>query len=430
MSGTAEVNQQREVDGSTGLAVRWDHRQTFDMATSLNLSFNYASNTTVLKDNALDPLQNTQQITSQLNFSKRYGWGTLTPGRQPATGSLTSDNVQQLLPAVTLSPVPIAIGADLTWSPGLSFTNNINTDAPAGTLLQVSAAGGVDTIALTSDSRVTAFNFDTPIRLGSFNWSNSLQVTDQTTTGRESVTFSVDDPSTPDPTDSVTVNQVFTGSFQSSLDWDTGITLPVLFRGSWKVQPSVGIANAAAGQPFMIRNRNTNGDWVQQGKRFRFGASASPTLFGFYPGIGPISRIRHSFSPVINYNYEPAADVSEEFARAIAGPGRPVELRSAARQQLTVGLSQAFEGKEKSATGDTTSAERAEDPTAQHQHQRRHLRLRAGQGAGAERLGHRRDHQLVPERPRSRVQPEPHARPVRGRRRNRQRAASRRFFRA
>jgi lipopolysaccharide transport LptD-like protein len=95
---------------------------------------------------------------------------------------------------------------------------------------------------------------------------------------------------------------------------------------------------------------------VQQGKRFRFGASASPTLFGFYPGIGPISRIRHSFSPIVTYNYEPAADVSEEFARAIARPGQPVELRSAARQQLTVGLSQVFEGKEKSTGGDTTQA--------------------------------------------------------------------------
>jgi sec-independent protein translocase protein TatC len=354
MTGSAGVNQQREVDGSTGLAVRWDHRQTFDMATSLNLSFNYASNTTVIKNNALDPLQNTQQITSQLNFSKRYGWGTLTLGGNRRQ-DLSSGNVQQLLPAITLSPVPLAIGSDLTWSPGLSFTNNINSDAPAGTLVQITP-GGLDTIPLTTDSRVTAFNFDTPVRFGSFNWSNSLQVTDQTTTGRESITFKVDDPTTPDPTDSVTVNQTFTGSFQSALDWDTGITLPVLFRGSWKVQPSVGIANAAAGQPFMIRNRNTNGDWVQQGKRFRFGASASPTLFGFYPGIGPISRIRHSFSPIVTYNYEPAANVSEEFARAITRPGQPVELRSAARQQLTVGLSQVFEGKEKSTGGDTAQA--------------------------------------------------------------------------
>ena len=53
----------------------------------------------------------------------------------------------------------------------------------------------------------------------------------------------------------------------------------------------------------------------------------------FFPGIGPLSRIRHSFSPVITWNYQPAADVPEEFARAIALPGQPVELRSDAQQQ-------------------------------------------------------------------------------------------------
>jgi hypothetical protein len=103
--------------------VRWDHRQTFDLSTSLNLNLNYASNTRVVRQNAIDPLQNTQQITSSLNFSKRYGWGTLTLGGNRRQ-NLSDGSVQQLLPAVTLSPVPIALGADITWSPGLSFTNN------------------------------------------------------------------------------------------------------------------------------------------------------------------------------------------------------------------------------------------------------------------------------------------------------------------
>jgi hypothetical protein len=355
LSGTLGFNEQREIGGSTGLAVRWDHRQTFDVSTSLNLNFNYASNTRVVRDNALDPLQNTQQITSSLNFSKQYGWGTLTLGGNRRQ-DLSNRNVQQLLPAITLSPVPIALGGDITWSPGLSFTNNTDTRAPLGTLLQVNTAGGLDTIALTADRRTTALSFETPIRFGSFNWSNSLRATDEENTGRETATFRTDDPSTPDPTDSITVNQVFGGSFQSTLDWDTGINLPVLFRGSWKLQPSLGIANAAAGQPFMLRNRATGGDWVRQGKRFRLGLSSSPTLFGFFPGIGPISRIRHSISPVITYGYEPAADVPEEFALAITRPGAPVELRSNARQQLSVALSQTFEGKPRPTGADTAAA--------------------------------------------------------------------------
>jgi LptD protein len=360
LSGTLGFNEQREfardgAGGGSSMAVRWDHRQTFDLSTSLNLNLNYASSTRIIRQNAVDPLQNTQQITSSLNFSKRYGWGTLTLGGNRRQ-SLSDGSVQQLLPAVTLSPVPLALGADITWSPGLSFTNNTTSSTRLDSLLVVLPLGGLDTIAQSGSSRTTALSFQTPIRFGSFNWSNSVQVTDATTTGRDSVRFRVDDPSTADPNDSVLVSRTFPGRFESTLDWDTGINLPVLFRGSWKLQPVLGIANVAAGQPFALRNRNTNGDWVRQGKRPRFGVSSSPTLFGFFPGIGPLSRIRHSLSPIITYNYEPAADVPEEFARAIAAQGQAVDLRGSARQLLSVSLSQTFEGKRRPPSGDTTEA--------------------------------------------------------------------------
>jgi LptD protein len=140
------------------------------------------------------------------------------------------------------------------------------------------------------------------------------------------------------------------------LDWDTGINLPVLFRGSWKLQPTVGISNATSGA-FAIRNRSTNGSWVQQGKRFSFGATASPTLFAFFPGIGPLSRIRHSLSPVVTWSYEPAADIPEEYARAVVEPGQPVQLRSDASQRVNLSLSQTFEGKRRPPRGDTASVD-------------------------------------------------------------------------
>jgi Tat protein translocase TatC len=359
VSGTVGFNEQRQVGGGSGLTFRWDHRQQFNLSTSLTFNVNYASNTAVIRGNAIDPLQNTQQITSSLNYSKRFSWATLTLGGNRRQ-SLTDGSVQQLLPAVTLSPVPIAIGSDITWSPGLSFTNNTTKNPLVDTLLRALPGGLFDTLALDASTRVTALSFDTPLRFGAFNWQNSVEVQDQQDRGASEVSFLVDDPSTADPTDSVRVRQTFLSDFRSSIDWDTGINLPVLFRGSWKLQPSVGMGNAAAGQPFAIRNRNTNGSFVRQGKRFRFGATASPTLFAFFPGIGPLSRIRHSFSPVISWNYQPAADVPEEFARAIALPGQAIALRSDAQQQVTVSLSQAFEGKYRSRKGDTTATEGAE----------------------------------------------------------------------
>jgi Tat protein translocase TatC len=358
MSGAVGFNEQRQVGGGSGLTFRWDHRQQFSLSTSLTFNVNYASNTAVIRGNAIDPLQNTQQITSSLNYSKRFGWGTLTLGGNRRQ-SLTDGSVQQLLPAVTLSPVPIALGSNVTWSPGLSFTNNTSKMPGADTLLRTLPGGAFDTLALDVTSRVTALSFDTPIRFGGFNWQNSVQVDDRHSVGAEVVSFLADDPSTPDPTDSVRVRQTFLSDFQSSVDWDTGINLPVLFRGSWKLQPVVGMGNATSG-PFAIRNRNTNGSFVRQGKRFRFGATASPTLFAFFPGVGPLGRIRHSVSPVITWNYQPAADVPEAYARAIAQPGQAVVLRSDAQQRLTVALSQTFEGKFRSRTGDTTATSGAD----------------------------------------------------------------------
>ena len=60
---------------------------------------------------------------------------------------------------------------------------------------------------------------------------------------------------------------------------------------------------------------------------------------------------------MISYTYEPSADVPEEYARAIAQPGQTPQLRSLARQALTVGLSQTFEGKRKPEGQDTSSAD-------------------------------------------------------------------------
>jgi Tat protein translocase TatC len=351
VSGSVAYSKQEESGGGSSTTLRWDHQQTFDLSTSLNLDLNYASNTTILERNAIDPLLNTQQITSSVNFSKRYGWGTVTLGGNRRQ-SLSDGSVQQLLPALTVSPASIDIGSNITWSPGLSFTNNTSSKTPLSPIVQILPGGIVDTLDQTGSSRETAFDLDTPFRIGAFNWQNSIGVTDQTSTGRDSVRFRIDDPSTLDPADSITVTRTFLGNFSTGIDWNTGINLPVLFRGSWKVQPAVGIANTTSG-PFALRNRNTGGDFVRQSKRFRFSASASPTLFAFFPGFGFASRIRHSLSPSFNWNYSPAANVPEEYARALVSPGQAFQLRSDATQTLSVGLSQTFEAKAKTPRGET-----------------------------------------------------------------------------
>ena len=112
--------------------------------------------------------------------------------------------------------------------------------------------------------------------------------------------------------------------------------------------------NQTSQASFRIRNQFTGGQWVQQGKRLQFSASLSPTFFGFFPGIGPIERIRHSVSPSVSYAYAPGTQVSAEFAHAVDPSGRNFRALSDPQQTISLGLSQNFEAKLKPPPGDTT----------------------------------------------------------------------------
>ena len=355
LSGAIAYNNLAETSGARSTNIRWDHRQNFDLSTSLNLSINYTSNGAVQQANAIDPLLSTQQIISAANFSKRYAWGTIALGGNRRQ-NLSDNSVSMTLPSLSVSPVPLDIGPNVTWSPSFTFSNSYENNFPLNPIpLAILANGVLDSVGGVQNTRTTAISFQTPLRFGGFTWQNAVTYNDMRINGRTLVGgggLKVPNTATPDPTDSVTVSEVAVGDFESDLDWQTGINLPTLLRSTWKLQPSLGVANATTGA-FMVRNRNTNGAWVRQGKRFSLGLTASPTFFGFFPGFGPIGRIRHSISPSITWNYSPAASIDSQYARAVALPGQPLQLRSLPTQSLSIGLTQNIEGKSRdtSSTG-------------------------------------------------------------------------------
>jgi hypothetical protein len=349
MSGRVAYNKLSEFDGLRSTTIQWGHRQNFNLSTSLNLDFNYASRGFVNQRNSFDPAKTTQQITSAANFTKRFWWGAVQLGGNRRQ-NLSDNSVSMELPSMAISPKPLDIGRLVTWSPGLTVRNSLQQDFPLNAI-KVDPSGGLDTVG-TRDSRTTAIGLETPLRIGGFAWRNSLAYTDSKTVGRV-VTQGVKVPDPANPGDSITVSQVSTGDFATEFNWETGVALPPLMRSTLKLQPAVGVVNTTSGA-FAIRNARTNGDWVTQGKRFSLGLSASPVLFGFFPGVGPVQRIRHSFSPVISYSLSPAADINPDFAKAVASPGTTPKLRSDPTQLLNVGLSNNFEGKTIKETTDST----------------------------------------------------------------------------
>ena len=354
VNGSMGLNQLSREDGARSVQFQWNHDQSFSLTSKLRLNVDFVSNTAARNRGAINPLSNTQQILSAASFDKRYPWGAFTVGGNRRQ-SLTDGSITQQFPAVTFSPNPIDLPGNITWSPAASFTEDRGINTPGSGYVVTRPDGSLDTLGLRADSRTTRFGLETPFRIGGFTWRNSVAVTDfYSNRPVADATEKIPDLSTPDPNDSVTISHVAAGDFSTGVDWNTGINLPILFRGSWKVTPGLGITNVVGG-PFLLRNRQTGGDFVAQSKRPQLTLSSNPTFFAFFPGFGPISRIRHSLLPTISWNYSPEASVPDAYARALTAPGKNPQLTAHASQTASFGLTQTFEAKGRPAPGDTSA---------------------------------------------------------------------------
>jgi len=355
VQGRLEVTRTWELGrNAQSSRIGWNHNQSFDSRTQLSASVDYATSGAVVARNSLDPYQATARMGSRLNFSKRFDWGSLSIGGSRSQ-EISSDQVSQSFPEIRLTPAAVNIGSSITWSPGFSFTNTQNFRQPGGTLLVAGLPGGalaVDTLKLFTNDRTTRVDIQTPLRIGRWNWGNSFSINDVVTNKRQE--FLIPDSTVPGGVR----RALYAQTFSTEVEWQTNINLPSLFSGTWKLQPGIAILNATSAGPFMLRNQFSGGEFVRQGKRLAFNASLSPTFFGFFPGVGPLTRIRHSISPQLSYQYAPAAKVPEAYARALDPTDSTFNVRSDPQQTITLGLSQNFEAKLKSAPGDTTSEPR------------------------------------------------------------------------
>jgi Tat protein translocase TatC len=354
MQGGLSYTRTHELDGGgTASRIGWFHGQQFDSRTRFTAMLDYATSASIVSRNSLDPFQATATLASRASFDKRFSWGTLNVGGN-RTQELSNDRVRQTFPEIRLTPAAVNITPSITWSPLFAYTNEQTFHSPTGSLIVPGLPGSgivTDTLPQFADNRRTSIQFQTPIRIGRWNWGNGISIVDAVSNQREELLI-------PDSTVPGGVRRVLFGqTFRTDVDWQTSINLPPLLTGTWKLQPSIAILNTTGAGPFMLRNQFSSGEFVRQGKRLSFAAGMSPTFFGFFPGVGPLLRIRHAVSPIVSYQYAPGAKVPEDYARALDPTGRTLNARSDPQQTISLGLSQNIEAKLRPPSGDTSSAE-------------------------------------------------------------------------
>ncbi|NJK42370.1 MAG: hypothetical protein HC937_00975 [Aquincola sp.] len=320
LNGSLGSSYQRLTDGSTNLNVQLSHQQRFSRKTNFSTSINYVSNTQVQRATAFNPFASLATFRSSANYTTGVGPFTVALGasRTQYTGR---PQVDQTLPTLSINSAPITVGSWLTWSPSINASETRNTDQQSGGLSALryfrnDTTGLADSVAQSLNKRQTTLSFNTPLQIFGFNFDNSFDIRDEANTGVQQKTVDEIIDRGNGVSDTVQVYRFFDGYTQTSIDWRTSFSLPSLSRGKWNISPSIQFANVDPG-PFWVRSSASGGRYVAQTKRPSVNLSIAPTLFGFFPGIGPVTRVRHSISPVLSWSVAPRAKVSEEYLRAM-----------------------------------------------------------------------------------------------------------------
>ena len=337
-------------DGLTNKAISWSHQQDFSHDSHFNSNLNYVSSTTLQRQNTFNPYTALATISSQATYQSKLGPASFSIGatRKQYPGR---EQVDQTFPTLSLTSTAIGIGKWLTWTPSFSFNRSdvLHMDQPGIGRYEffTDASGARDSVLSKNRSASnSSITFDTPIA----DLREGLQEFIQNHAAAEQLRAAVPDLRRRDRRDHRHARVL--GDVSHGHRLDAGL-LAAAAR-SQPLQPD------AKPQPSERRSRTVRGAIRAKrrpirnpSKRFTAGLSASPTLFGLFRGFGPFQRIRHQISPTIGYTFAPAADVSDEYLRAL-GRTRKGYLGSLMQNAITFGLTQNFEAKLKT-THDTTA---------------------------------------------------------------------------
>src|SRR5256714_3779397 len=341
-------------DGTTNTGLSWQHSQAFSDATHLSANINYVTNTFVQRTTSFNPATVLASISSQASYDTKIGPAALSLGgsraQHPGRGE-----VNQTFPTFSLSAPTIGVTKWLDWTPSFNFqtTEDLHLDQVGEFTYRffTNANGLADSTKLDRNHRVTSSSFSTPLKIAGYSLTNSFSLNDELVDAPQTVVVV-------DPIDSaMKTSRVFARSYLTNIDWQTGFGLPGILHGTLNLSPSVSFENVDGSRGFWVRSQLSGGQFVHQSKRPTVSLSASPTLFALFPGFGPVSRFRHSITPVIAFQYAPSGNLSTEFLRA-TNRSRQGFLGSLARNQVSLGLSHVLEAKLKSTDTSSTAEPR------------------------------------------------------------------------
>lgn len=310
-----------------------------DERTDLALQLNYAQSSAFERNRSVDPLRATQDLSSTFSMNRRFDWGTLsTTGERRQ--SLANGDVRMTLPSFGLNVNPITLFPSADPTDAGLFNDMVLTFGVNGSR-QVDAPGDAFRTRRPA-SEVTSLSSSPTLRIGNLSLSTGFSF-NQTT--REGLA----------PIDSAdAANGVGRGLLAAQpasdvgrISWNAGTGYQLNLIGSTYLAPSISLSREwvrqenplndlfVPGEPY----REAYGRYVASPMRVNFSSGLNADLYGFFPGVGSYSAIRHHLKPNVNYLFSPEVKQTPVQDAAFGrSNSRPIS-------EFTIGLDQTFEGK-------------------------------------------------------------------------------------
>lgn len=332
------------LEGSVGISQEWgetgknrrlelDHEQRLTPDTRLRADVNYVQSERLLRNRSVDPREQTQTIDTNVGIKHDLDFADvqISGERRQFLGS--DGKVSSTLPSASVSFSPVTLFEaprsragpfnNLTWRGSANFSRQQETRDRG------------------DDQRRTNASLNQSLSLGRLSLSTNGSFARRRIDRLRFVTSG--DTASPD----TTFVELPTSS-QTTTDWNASADFQVDLMGSTTLRPTVDVSGGwfrSDVPPDTVRGDtvpDTDGRFVQVPTRYSVGASMSTDLFGFFPGIGPFSQIRHKISPRFRWRYSPEVTVSDTSLAQVPGfPGGGGD----ARNELTLSLNQTFEAK-------------------------------------------------------------------------------------
>lgn len=332
LSGNISFRRYWQMGGITNFTLSGRSSWQPGERTSLDASVSYSSSGDLVRRYSADPDELNRSIDSNIGARHRFDWGSLN-----LSGSrrqhLTNDRVDLTFPSVSLNVNPITLFRasgdprwynNATWQNNMSFTarqTQVNIDLPS--------ERGQGTATLQG-------SFNSQLTVGKLNWSGGFNFNENVNRARPTWYG----PLTPDsvPGDSL----VFHRSVNQTISWRTGLGFTQRLIENTTFTPNVSLSGGMRMRTDLPDSLDVHGH-VMEPTRLNAGASLQTNIYGFWPGVGPYSRIRHRIEPSLNYTYSPTPTVTDLQRRAFGMD--PDALRETNR--LSVTINQTFEAKPK-----------------------------------------------------------------------------------